>query len=247
VCHAGLTLEGGEALATGARLGQRDLFLGPALEALADERVQRGQAVQQRRGILGVQRVLGQARVDEGAQAVFGGAVQLVVLLGDLDDGGEVEPAEALELLGLLGDAVELLQHLLQQLLAVFLAELRLRGRIVAVLRKQALALVPRLIAFLTLRMVFGLDAYGQWLQLLLAGRGAVAQLQRDFLDEVVHLLHLHVAQLCDEGLEVLVGPRVVILVVLDQLLELVVVDVLVFPRRIHASAQGGAELHRCA
>jgi hypothetical protein len=49
------------------------------------------------------------------------------------------------------------------------------------------------------------------------------------------------------KGLLVVAGPRVVVLVVLEQLLELVVVDVLVFPRRVDALAQGRAELHRRA
>jgi hypothetical protein len=47
------------------------------------------------------------------------------VLLGGLDDGGEVDAAEGLELLGFLCNAVELAQHVLEQLLAVSLAELR--------------------------------------------------------------------------------------------------------------------------
>jgi len=59
-----------------------------------------------------------------------------------------------------------------------------------------------------------------------------------------VHFLHLDVGELRNEVLEVFVGPRVVIFVVSEQLLELVVFDVLVLPRRVHASAQGCAELH---
>jgi hypothetical protein len=94
------------------------------------------------------------------------------VLLGRLDDSGEVQSAEALELLRLLGDAVKLLQDLLQQLLSFLLAEVGLfRG--IARPRKQALALVALLVVFL----VFRLNADSQWLKLLLACRGAVTEL----------------------------------------------------------------------
>ena len=108
-----------------------------------------------------MQWVFGQARVYQGAQAVFGGAVELVMLLGRLDDGGEVEPTKALELFRLLGDVIELLQHFLQELLAVCLAELRLFSRIGSVLG--------------TFVLVFRWKDYGQWLEFLLACRGAIA------------------------------------------------------------------------
>lgn len=124
------TFERCEALAAGASLGERHLVLGFALQALAHERVERRQPVQQRRGVLGLQRALGQARVEEGPQPVHV-PVQLVVLLGRLDDGRVVHPAEALQLLGLLGDAVEFLEHVLQQLFALCLAGLWLLRRIV--------------------------------------------------------------------------------------------------------------------
>jgi hypothetical protein len=114
---------GGEALAAGAALGEGQGLLALALEALADERVQGRQPVQQTRGILGVQRVACNAGIDEGPQLVRL-AAQLVVLLGGLDDGGEVDAAEGLELLGLLGDLVELGQDFLQQLLALLRGEL---------------------------------------------------------------------------------------------------------------------------
>jgi hypothetical protein len=154
------TFERGEAFAIGAGLRERELVLRLALQALADERVQRRQAVQQWRGILGVQRVLGKARVDQGTQAVFGGTMELVMLFGCLDDGGEVEPTKALELLGLLGDVIELLQHLLQKLLTVCLAELWIFGR------RGILS---------GILLVAGWKDYGQWLEFLLARRGAVA------------------------------------------------------------------------
>jgi hypothetical protein len=83
-----------------------------------------------------------------------------------------------------------------------------------------------------------------QWLQLLLAGRGAVAQLLRDVGDEAVDPLELDVGQLVDKGALVFGSPGVVILVVLEQLLELVVLDVLGLPWRVDAPAQGGSELH---
>ena len=157
-----------------------------------------------------MQRVAGHASVDEGPQAVRG-AAQLVVLLGGLDDGREVEPTKTLELLGLARDVVELGQHVLEEALLLGLA-----GR-----------------------------GYGHGLQLLLACRCAVAQPLRHVLDEVVHAFELHVGQLVDKGALVVGRPAVVVLVILEQLLELVVVDVLVLPGRIHALAQGSAKLHR--
>jgi hypothetical protein len=184
-----------------------------------------------------VQRVPGHARVNEGPQPVRG-AAQLVVLLGRLDEGGEVQPAKALELLGLPGDAVELLQDFLEQLLALGLAQLWLFGSIDSG-REQ-----PRSLGVLVIVLAVVLDADGQGLELLLAGGGAVAQLLRDLANEVVHLFELHVGKLVSKGLLVVAGPRVVVLIVLQQLLELVVVDVLVFPRRVDALAQGSAELH---
>jgi hypothetical protein len=237
------TLVRDEALAGGAALDKRQRLLWLALEALAYKRVQRRQPVQQRRGVFGVQRVAGEAGVDEGAQLV-GTAANLVVLLSRFDDGGEVQPTKALELLRLPGDAVELAQHFLQQLLALLLAELWLR-RGVARLCVQALAGLGSPFALVS---VLGQDTGGQWLQLLLTGRGAIAQLLRDFLDEAVDLFQLDVGELVDEGLFVVIGPGgVILLVVLEQLLELFVVDVVAFPWRVHAFAQGGAELHRCA
>jgi hypothetical protein len=239
------TLVGGEALAAGAIFAKGHGILGFALQALAHERVQRRQPVQQWRGIFAVQWSCHDARVDEGPQLVRD-ATQLVVFLGRLDDGGEVQPAEAFQLLGLLGNAVELPENLLQELLASRFAELGLlRG--VSSLRRQALAFAVLAVALFAIIVVARLDANGQWFQLLLACRGAVAQLLRDVYDEVVHLLELHVGQLVHKGLLVITGPGVVVFVVLEQLLELVVVDVLVFPRLVDAFAQSGAELHGCA
>lgn len=106
------TLVRGEALAARAAFSEREGLLGLALEPLSDERVQRRQPVQQRRGIFGVERVTSNTRIDERAQAI-GAAAKLVVLLGRLDDSGEVDPAKALELLGLLCDAVQLAQNFL--------------------------------------------------------------------------------------------------------------------------------------
>jgi hypothetical protein len=234
-----------EALAGCAVFAEGQGALGLAIQALANERVQRGQAVEQRRGVFGVQWVAGQARVDKGPQAVRG-AADLVVLLGRLDDSGEVQPTKALELLGLFGDAIQLAQDVLEELLAIGLAELRFLIRI-ASRREQAVALVAlvaALVAALVVFLVVGLDANGQWLELLLACRGAVAQLLRGLQDEAVDPLQLHVGQLVHKGLLIVVGPCVCLLVVLEQLLQLFVVDVLVFPRRVHALAQGGAELH---
>jgi hypothetical protein len=153
------TLVGAEALAAVALLAEGHGLLGLSVQALAHERVQRRQAVEQRRGVLGVQRVPRHARVNEGPQPVRG-AAQLVVLLGRLDEGGEVQPTKALELLGLPGDAVELPQDLLEQLLAVGLAKLWLFGR-VAGLREQPLALHGLVLAIL---LVAVLEADGQWL-----------------------------------------------------------------------------------
>ena len=235
------TLVRGEALGARLVLGEGQRLLGLALEALAHKRVQGGQAVQQRRGVLGLQRVAGQAGVDEGPQLVRL-AAQLVVLLGGLDDGGEVDAAEALELLDLLGDAIELGQHLLQQLLALLLAE---RGLGLLVGRLALLDGVREEPIAGCAVNIFCLEANGQWLELLLAGGGAVAQLLRDVEDEAVHLLELHVGQFVDKGALVLGGPAVVVLVVLEQLLQLVVVNVLRLPRRVHAPAQRRAELHR--
>lgn len=237
----------GEALASGAVLGERQGFLALALEALADERVQRRQPVQQRRGVLGLQRVPREAGINERPQLVRL-AAQLVVLLGGLDDGGEVDAAEALQLLDLLGDLVELGQDLLQQLLALLLAELGLL--LVAILGRvgeQALTVLAAVPLAVLVVLVVRLQADGQRLELLLAGRGAVAQLLRDLEDEAVHLLELHVGELVDKRALVLGGPAVVVLVVLEQLLQLVVVDVLGLPRRVHALAEGAAELHGCA
>jgi hypothetical protein len=62
-----------------------------------------------------------------------------------------------------------------------------------------------------------------------------------------VHLLQLYVGECVDECAFVIRSPRVVVFIVFEQLLELVVVDVLVFPRRIDALAQRRAELHDCA
>jgi len=115
-----------EALAGGAALDEGQGLLRLALEALAHKRVQRRQPVQQRRGILGMQRVAGEASVDKGAQLVST-AADLIVLLSRFDDGGEVQPTKALELLCLSRDAVEFPQHLPQQFLALLLAELWLR------------------------------------------------------------------------------------------------------------------------
>jgi hypothetical protein len=243
------TLVRGEAPGTSLVVGEGQRLLGLALEALAHERVQGGQAVQQRRGVLGLQGMAGQAGVDEGPQLVRL-AAQLVVLLGGLDDGGEVDAAEALELLDLLGDPIELGQHLLQQLLALLLAELGLLvGRLgLAFLNgvgEEPIAGRGGVVAVLVAVLLVCLRTNGQWLELLLAGGGAVAQLLRDVEDEAVHLLELHVGQFVHKGALVLGSPAVFILAVLQQLLQLVVVDVLRLPRRVHAPAQGGAELHR--
>ena len=237
---------GGEALARRAALGERQGFLALALEALAHERVQCRQPVQQRRGILGVQRVPCNAGIDERPQLVRL-AAQLVVLLGGFDDGGEVDAAEALQLLDLLGDLVELGEHLLQQLLALLLAGLRLLLRGVVVLDgvgEEALAALAAVFLALLALLIVCLQADGQWLELLLAGGGAVAQLLGDVEDEVVHLLKLHISELVHKGALIFGGPAVVVLIVLEQLLQLVVVDVLGLPRRVHALAEGAAELH---
>ena len=237
---------GGEALARRTALGERQGFLALALEALAHERVQGGQPVQQRRGIFGVQRVPRNARIDERPQLVRL-AAQLVVLLGGFDDGGEVDAAEALQLLDLLGDLVELGEHLLQQLLALLLAGLRLLLRGVVVLDgvgEEALAALAAVFLALLALLVVCLQADGQWLELLLAGGCAVAQLLGDVEDEVVHLLKLHISELVHKGALIFGGPAVVVLIVLEQLLQLVVVDVLGLPRRVHALAEGAAELH---
>ena len=189
----------------------------------------------------------GQAGVDEGPQLVRL-AAQLVVLLGGLDDGGEVDAAEALELLDLLGDPVELGQHLLQQLLALVAAELGLLPARLGLLDgvgEEPIAGRGGVVAALVAVRLVCLRANGQWLELLLAGGGAVAQLLRNVEDEAVHLLELHVGQFVHEGALVLGGPAIFVLVVLQQLLQLVVVNVLRLPWRVHAPAQGGAELHR--
>jgi len=89
--------------------------------------------------------------------------MQLVVLLGCLDDGSEVQPTKALELLGLLGDAVELFEDLLQKLVTLCLAELWLR-RCLAGVREETLALFVFSIAVLAILLVVRLDANGQWL-----------------------------------------------------------------------------------
>jgi hypothetical protein len=142
---------GAEAFAIAALLAERHGLLCLAIQALADERVQCRQAVEQRRCILGVQGVFGHARVNEGPQLIRG-AAKLVVLLGRLDKGSEVQPTKALKFLGFLGDAIELLQDFLEQLLPVRLAELWLLGGI-ASLRKQSLALVA--LGSLVLAIVF--------------------------------------------------------------------------------------------
>lgn len=185
-----------------------------------------------------MERVTGNAGVNEGAQAV-GGAAKLVMLLGGLDDGGEVDATKGFQLLGLLGDAVEVAQHFLQQLLLIPLAELWLLERIVGRLGQQALAL--------GVVGTLGLDSHSQWLKLLLACRGAVAKLLRNVGDEVMHLFQLHIGQLVDKRALVIGGPGVVVLVVFEQLLELVVVNVFIFPWRIYAPAQRGSELHGLA
>jgi hypothetical protein len=192
-----------------------------------------------------VERVLGNAGVDKGSQAV-GAAAELVVLLRGLDDSCEIDPREAFQLLGLLCYAVKLAQYFLQELLPLLLAELWFR-RSIARTPKQPLAL--RVLVFLVILafLMVRLDAYGQWLQLLFACRGSVAELLREVGNEVVHLLQLHVGQLVDECALVIGGPGVVIFVVLEQLLELVVVDVFIFPWRIHAFAQSRTELHGLA
>ena len=195
-----------------------------------------------------MQRVSRKARVDEGPQLVRL-AAQLVVLLGGLDNGGEVNAAEALQLLDLFGDLVELGQDLLQQLLALRLAGLWLLLRGLAILDnvgEEALAGLGAVLGALLALLVVCLWPHGQWLELLLAGGDAVAQLLGDVEDEVVHLLELHVGELVHKGALVLGGPCVVVLVVLEQLLQLVVVNVLGLPRRVHALAEGGAELHCC-
>ena len=191
-----------------------------------------------------MERVASNARIDEGPQAI-GAAAELVVLLGSLDDSREVDPAEALQLLGLFCDVVQLAQNFLQYLLPLLLAGLRLLGRIARRVAQQALALaVLVLLVSLAVLLVFRLDPYGQWFQLLLAGRGPVAQLLRDVGDEVVHLFQLHVGQLINKRALVVGSPGIVVLVVFQQLLELVVVDVFVLPWRIHALAQCRTELH---
>ena len=76
-----------------------------------------------------MERVAGNARIDEGSQAV-GAAADLVVLLGGLDDGGEIDAAEALELLGLLGDVVQLAQDFLEDLVPLLLTGLGFLGGI---------------------------------------------------------------------------------------------------------------------
>ena len=238
-----------EALAGRLVLGEGQSLLGLALEALAHKRVEGRQPVQQRRGILGLQRVPRQAGIDEGPQLVRL-AAQLVVLLGGLDDGGEVDAAEALELLDLLGHAVELGQDLLQQPLALLLAESRLLLGGLAILDgvgeepRAVFAVVLLAVVAVVAVLVVRLQAKGQWLELLLARRRAVAQLLRDVEDEAVHLLELHVGELVDKRALVLGRPAVVVLVVLEQLLQLVVVHVLRLPRRVHAIAEGAAELH---
>jgi hypothetical protein len=59
-----------------------------------------------------------------------------------------------------------------------------------------------------------------------------------------MHLFKLDVGKLVRECLLIIASPRVVVFVVFEQLLELVIVDVLVFPWRVDALAKSGAELH---
>jgi hypothetical protein len=148
---------GAEALAGVALLAEGHRLFCLSIQALTNERVQCGQAVEQRRGILGMEWVFGHARVDEWPQLVRG-AAKLVVLLGRLDEGSEVQPTKALELLSFLGDAIKLLQDFLEQLLPVRLAELWLLGGI-ASLREQSFAL-----AVLAIVPVLVLKTNGQWL-----------------------------------------------------------------------------------
>lgn len=67
-----------------------------------------------------------------------------------LDDGREVEPAKALELLGLSCDAIQLAQHFVQESLPFLLTEVRFLG-VVASLGKQALAALALLAVLLVL------------------------------------------------------------------------------------------------
>ena len=169
------------------------------------------------------------------------------MLLGGLNDGGEIDAAEALQLLDFFGHLVKLTQDLFQQLLALLLAKLWLLLRYFGILdcfREQTVACVAAVFLILLTLFFFCLWTGSQWLELLLTGGCAVAQLLRDLDDEVVHLLELHVGELVDEGTLVLSGPAVVILIVLEELFQLVIVDILGPPWRINAFAEGTAEFH---
>lgn len=232
------TLKRGEMLAAGGALGEGHFLLVLAFEVLAHERVHGRQADEQGRVILLVEGQGSQAHLEQRAYAVAVAALA-VVLLGGLEEAGVIDAAVALQLTDLLGDDVELLQHLPQHLLAFLLIGLLLRGLLAAA---GALTLLIR-----------GAGDQGQGFQLFLAFGGAVAQVLVLVALEGVHLLELDVDQLLDEGTLVLVGPAVVDVLLTaalvtaalaKQLLELIVVDVLVAPWLVHGPLQRAAKAH---
>lgn len=149
------------------------------------------------------------------------------MLLCNLEEAGVVDAAVLLQLVDVLGDAVQLFNDLLQDTLSLAIRGQGLLGRLVGGI----------------------LNGFGDGVQLGLAFGGAVAQLLVCRLVEVGDLLQLVVDQLAVEGLRILVGPGVVLslsarLVLPQQLLELGVVDVRLPPRLVHGIAQRRSELH---
>jgi hypothetical protein len=202
-----------------------------AVQRLSHKRVHCREPIQHGRVVLLVEGQSCETDLHQWADAVRM-TPPAVVLLAGLEEARVVDAAVAFELVGLLGDGVQLREHILEDLLLLF----------------------GRDIGCLVVAVFFGGGA--QWLEFFLALFGPITQ----FLDllglEIVHLLELHIDELLDKGTLIILGPLVVVVLDLvvgrpvygfglaEELLELIIVDVLVLPRRVDRVAEDATKTH---